>query len=173
MENKYFAKFLVVNEEIKKGDRVIDLIITPKQGLTYIKEDTFINDFQEEVTLPQWQTRFNFKKIKLFLCTHNIPPEQILRGGSDIYLIHDPKDKNEEKAFKVIGEISDKAIWVNQGDEFSEDELEGILYCKMHPDESMYMDNIEQIIEWNKHNPKPIQYKPVIKIKCNNCNTYH
>jgi hypothetical protein len=57
-----------------------------------------------------------FRRVKLFLCSRDITPEDYLVEGK-VHVYHD----GSEEPFKVIGEISSDATWVKEGDEFDED----------------------------------------------------
>lgn len=125
---KYFAKYLPVEGKIKNGDRVIDYEIAPDMILDYIEGDKFMNDISEEVTLPKWKTRFNFQKVKLFLCSRDI---QVVDEAwfKDLNGEYQKETCNyienyTNDCFKVIGEISPEAIWVKEGNEFDEDEVQ-------------------------------------------------
>jgi len=110
---KYFARFLPVLGEIKEGDKALN----PSN-----KKVVKVN-----VACLKHLVDDKWKKVKLFLCSRDI---QI---GDEYYnsigykvdhtwdeeAIQDFKDF-PDNIFKVIGEISEDAIWVKEGDEFDE-----------------------------------------------------
>jgi hypothetical protein len=107
-----------------------------------------------------------FKKVKLFLCSRN------LQVGDKVRITFSDKEwevvdivgawrlKNGEEiigttpseTFKVIGEISPNALWVKEGDEFDENQLEA--------------QGVG--VNWDKSGSG---YK--FKIKCFNCGRFH
>jgi hypothetical protein len=111
---QYFAKYLPVEGEIKEGD-----LISGPTGLVYATPLEYTSAF---------------KKVKLFLCSRDIQvgdkikstqDERVLTVNkikiNDRHTIYYDKNKHwfsELEAFKVIGEISPDATWVNEGDEF-------------------------------------------------------
>lgn len=78
----------------------------------------------------------------------------------------------ENDWLKVIGEISPEATWVKEGDEFDEDEVEGVLYNRKHPDESIYGFTVEKLLAWIKLNPMPEKYQVIFHIK-GKCGHFH
>jgi len=126
---QYFAKYLPVEGEIKEGDKI----------LWNGKITTAIDTVYSNLT----------KKVKLFLCSRSIqvgdevyPTKYMFEAGSIVggfkedsntifyFKGKDPKIlKNLHSTGnwgKVIGEISKEAIWVKEGDEFDEEEIEWI-----------------------------------------------
>lgn len=124
---KYFTKYLPVEGEINEGDHVIDPRIAPKDGLDYIKEDNFINAMGEDVILPDWKTRFNFQKQKLFVCSKDIQVGDKLTCADGNTSIIETESQLKFLApdiwFKVVGEISSEATWVLEEDQFNDDEI--------------------------------------------------
>lgn len=175
---KYFCKYLPVEGEIKIG------------GMTQGTAGGFYDVTEVEIMLNE-KGLMKYKPFKLFLCSRDIQVgdevlstlnnkryivEQVkgflFRIGSTVY------DKDNithlyKTYFKVIGEISPEAIWVKEGDEFDEDELEPVLFYSKHPDESIYLDDIKRLEHWNKLNPIPTQYISKIEIKCPTCKQFH
>lgn len=117
MEKKYFAKFLPVEREIKKGDKA-----------QYRTGEIISYDVQLNTD--------NLKKVKLFLCSRDIQVGdsvfEILSDktlGDEFIWTEDINKYNyqyieDDIVFKVIGEISPEAIWVKELMEFDEDEIE-------------------------------------------------
>lgn len=86
---KYFAKWLPVEGEISGDDAYIKI---HKPDTVYKNGEINYGGLSVKTT-----------KVKLHLCAHNVTPEIMLGGGSSVYWLHDPKDANEERPFKVIG----------------------------------------------------------------------
>lgn len=108
----YFAKYLPVEGEIKKGDIVQ---WGPFRGPVYAAGGKDI------------------KKLKLFLCSRNIQVGDKVEWipfntSSDVHsaIVDDGNlyHINKLNPFKILGEISPDATWVKEGDEFEEDEIE-------------------------------------------------
>jgi hypothetical protein len=129
---KYFIKYLPVEGEIKEGDD----IVTVTGFIKKYKEDS-LDVFQAPT------------KIKLFVCSRDIQtddvevyinkPDKTKTVKVKLIEILDDGDKTvlkvqneefgqfvslKENAFKVIGEVSKGAIWVKEGDEFDEDQIQ-------------------------------------------------
>lgn len=127
---KYFAKYLPVEGEIKKGD-ITDygLIVKPifRSGKSWrVKQDDNYIDLKYDV-LP--------KKVKLFLCSRDIPKKgdyvvnnlDLLHGIAQ-HDLNEGEIKDNEYT-KVIGEISREAIWIKEGDEFDEEDWRFVTYA--------------------------------------------
>lgn len=129
---KYFTKYLPVEGEIKKGDRVIDPdfaslgtrleALTDKEGKT-IKER-------------------GGSKVKLFLCSRDIqvgdkyfhdtyhpyPKGDMADTNTKVMNAHmmvsnEGENYDGDWSYKVIGEISPEATWVTEGTEFEDDDI--------------------------------------------------
>ncbi len=70
LDTKYFEKWLPVRGDtaIRNGDFVIDYKVDHLHILKYISGDSFISQKNEDVLLPNWKERFNFVRVRLFLC---------------------------------------------------------------------------------------------------------
>lgn len=100
----YFAKFIPVEGEIKKGDYYIDNSLA-KNTLHFCRENP-----SEDLNTSDHIC----KKVKLFLCSGDIKPEDFASRESRVHVSFN----NPEPPFKIIGEISPDARWVKEGDEF-------------------------------------------------------
>ena len=134
---KAIAKYLPVEGEIKEGDKVMfpngiiaDMLsgtevngklgysIDAAQGVKKAKEalDSFIG--QE-------------KKLKLFAVTHDIEvgDEVIskINGRKSTIKVDQEIEILKDICFKVLGELSPKAIWVNEGDVIKIEDQDGTL----------------------------------------------
>lgn len=168
---KYFTKYLPIEGEIKELD--------------YYKHPNY-PDKLFRFYKPWDYKKEKAQKVALFLCSRNInyldkfyfkDSKEMTNQGAldsdDRYWVSDGKILySKSESFKVIGEISPEAIWVKEGDEFEEEDLESWLYCILHPDESIYME-INELIEWNKICIDHKRFVPRIKIKCPTCNKFH
>lgn len=131
--NKYFAKYLPVEGEIKEGDKAC-WSIRFKHIIGFEGGAKHVQLLQEDGHEP----------VKLFLCSRDITSEDYKLPDN---LLEDYLQKEYSRygtgeetfdqwfngninwistlgAYKVIGEISPEAIWVKEGDEFNEDEIE-------------------------------------------------
>jgi hypothetical protein len=123
----YFAKYLPIEGEIKRGDK----FLAPNKKVYTATEDVVIENT-------------GATKVKLFLCSRDVQvgdkvywtdPEGITSGfntaievNQDLIFMSEPH-ASETEAFpsevvKVTGEVSEDATWVKEGDEFTEDEVQ-------------------------------------------------
>ena len=169
MNKKYFAKYLSVEEERKIGDYVRHKVSGDIGIITKISDESKYQD--EEI-----------EKVKLFLCSKDIQEGdevqdqdgyKYLIDNKRIKLLNSSEGHLHGKVFKLIAEISPNAVWVEEGDEFYEKELEFVLLNKKFPSENIYFENIMHNTEWCKLNPIPILYRPIIKIQCSQCKNFH
>jgi len=68
-------------------------------------------------------------KVKLFLCTYDIKVGDRFYDEKGFDYIYQEEDFSEEyfeqnNAFKVLGEVSNEALWIKEGDEFNESFIE-------------------------------------------------
>ena len=155
----YFTKYLPVEVEIKEGEPF----------------DTIVGIYG--------------KKMKLFLCSRDIQVGDTFHSFSGMSeLKWDGKFQLHPDDFKVIGEISNEATWVKEGDEFDESEIKIIQRPKykenwksfpfkgknkrtgseftIYPHSLSFGGN-----EWEILNPVPEQL--LVKIKCHLCEYFH
>lgn len=108
---KYFAKYLPIEGELTKNCVAID-------------NKNIVQHIGDNPVLPELK-KAGWKLAKLFLCSRNI------QAGDEYYTnsfqkYKTPLEPDEDffkynnERFKVIGEISPEATWVNEGDEFEE-----------------------------------------------------
>lgn len=93
-----------------------------------------------------------FRKVKLFLCSRDIQVGDEVRLGNmgNTHGIADEHNYLKNLgAFKVIGEISQEATWVKEGDEFDEEQIRWKTWNKY--DYSLIPLNK---IEWEHWNPE-------------------
>jgi hypothetical protein len=134
---KYFAKYLTVKGEIKKGE-------------SYLTEDVIIKESIVDWTLADMGA-MHVQKVRLFICTKDVRLGDVVQRDtrSDTFKDEGPvyhveykeshflsEDKDiyyvstkiggmfiiEGEAIRVIGRISPGAAWVNEGDEFEEED---------------------------------------------------
>lgn len=116
------------------------------------------------------------KKVKLFLCSRDIQAGDTFfdnvgrkwENAEECYakVAREANEKNFEYgkgSYKIIGEISPNAIWVKEGDEFDEEEIN-----KMADLSSTFHDNFEPWIEGREN----LGYKCVVFIK-GPCGHFH
>lgn len=120
MNKPYFAKYLPVEGEIKEGDWVLSSHKDPNLGpWLYHLIGKEWEEYEEDC---KW---YPGKKAKLFLCSRDIQVGDKVQWcyGTMNFIEEQRTFLEEVDAFKVIGEISPKAIWVKEGDEFEEDQI--------------------------------------------------
>lgn len=115
---KYFCKFLPVGGYIAKP--IKGVIFPEDKAKEAVIVDIADTEENNKIT-KQLERHFAIEGggLKLFLCTHNISEEDWKSEGI-VHIYHKPKNKFEEKPFKVIGEISPEATFVKEGDEFED-----------------------------------------------------
>lgn len=154
----YFTKYLPVEGEIKKGDKLIDNRM-PNIGIVEALTDNEGKRLYENGSV----------KYKLFLCSRDIQVDDKVMcnyvGGKEReWTVVAKADKSRSnihikaalqlKAYKVIGEISSDATWVKEGDEFEEEQQIKISkrYYTSITDKTGYVE---------------------VEINCPTCNTFH
>lgn len=197
---KKFAKYLPVKGEIKKGD--------------YFYDGSENGVFQAQIDMEQ---KGGCKKVKLFLCSRDISIGDKVRrpsgfserpdleftvnsiGERDGKKLYKEGDENyhtkgtEENTYKVIGEISPDAIWVTEGMEFEDDEIniENFIRIikipvffpyKNLPDRYRFHKGLERttLVHFNMSDfesyevdDESILRDDLIKIKCPTCKQFH
>lgn len=105
----YFVKYLPVEGNIEEGDKV--LVSRPMGAFI----GTIINNkiVSDNNVLVYPMNEVEKVKVKLFLCSRDIKPEDYLKEGN-VHIYHD----GSEPPFKVIGEILTSNI--KEGQEFTE-----------------------------------------------------
>ena len=112
--------------------------------------------------------------IKLFLCSKDIQigdqfywRDQLSNNLWTKEYAQDKKNHEEfdSVTFKIVGEISPKAIWIKEGDEFDDyeewyfSEATNHFIMKKLPNDK---------IQWQLKEPST-----KLKVKCSQCNTFH
>lgn len=129
---EFFAKYLPVPGEIKESDRAFWNVQTNRVFAPSLDEKNIGNwkSLLRKVRTAQ------HRPVKLFLCTRNIQVgDEVMDINSNQTFIvgnikgdevYDKKDnwvRLKKNCIKVIGEISPKATWVTEGDEFDKNEI--------------------------------------------------
>lgn len=194
----YFAKFLPVEGEIKEGDYCYDKYfgfgkaIMDGELCFHIPREGNIGS----ITTPISRNLDDKRPYKLFLCSRDI------QSGDKAYQEFGDKTISEEydfpkvfdnwtwayknsvpnhtvhidNLFKVIGEISKDAIWVKEGDELNEEQIEEWYW---HLTQNCYAISVKFGEElFNKshnsfENNKEVFKRGVFKIKCPTCKNFH
>jgi hypothetical protein len=180
---KYFAKYLPVEGEIKKGDYYRSHAIDA-EGIYKAGED---DKYGNGNKLPTQASEGRYKtKVKLFLCSRDIikvgdlyfnkdynyfktcfeiPNDAVC--GNIIYFDDTSLFDYVKDCIKVIGEISPEAVWIKEGDEFEEYEdwwfslHNNTFFIKKHEDDFRNLISTD----W--------PFVQRIKVKCPTCNTFH
>jgi hypothetical protein len=141
--NRYFAKYLPIEGEVKNNDTVI-FKDRPYRGhaTAQIQPDGRIGCPDYKI-LPR--KREDVQLLGLFLCTNNIqvgdknvmylgsdnnyhphPAPEVT--GSDYRRLTEQQKLEGNQIFQVIGLISPDATWVREGDEFGDEGLKLVSY---------------------------------------------
>lgn len=176
---KYFTKYIPVEGEMQVGD---------------IVHDTNIDDYYPYGMYLDAgiEIKKGLRRVKLFLCSRDIQVgDNVKYQGEDwevpitvsdhIRLIKWIKG-GDETIFKVIGEISPDNVWVTEGMEFDEDQIQLWATCDLisasHP-------VMIQPHSWNKpreewkegrnegDSPQRVWYDEHWRIKCPTCKQFH
>lgn len=138
------------------------------------------------------------KPVKLFLCSKDIQVGDKVQtdgiNGDDweVVATHADLAPNKvslfealkRKSFKVIGEISTEAIWVKEGDEFTDESVQKLVLLEVYcADWEIQYSNIDKILNVNEtYQPKGVHGKDTyiediifetIQIKCPTCQLFH
>ena len=128
----YFAKYLPIEGEIKEGDVCyLDPIGFGKAIMDY-GELCFYSKHPTSggsLTTPISRNLNDKRPYKLFLCSRDVKPLDIMDENIKVHIYHD----NSEPPFKSLGEISTEATWVKEGDEFTEEEISRNRICHDSP----------------------------------------
>jgi hypothetical protein len=194
MNKPYFAKWLPVEGEIKEGDYFLNdnkpsihQFLSSKEKLGTYK---IIQGYEGEAGkiyqyhIVQHLGGIN-KKIRLFLCSRG--PEG-LKAGDTVFSMERPKETplstwiiDDKQIFlgqlsgtiyatgRLIGEISKEALWVKEGDEFTENEVQFHYNHRKFRDKDFIHDG-PYSFDWDED---PEKYYLSIHIKCDKCNTFH
>lgn len=168
----YFAKYLPVKGEIKEGDKFVQQkeILTKGSGKQRVAGGGDIKLIKLFLVNRDIQVRDEV--INLEIDSTPITIDNIVNNS--VWFQETPGEYKLKDCFKVVGEIIlDALVYVKENQEFDETDLEPLLYCIKHPDESIPLGNIKQLSEWMNLNPNPTKYKVVISIKCPTCKHFH
>lgn len=178
----YFTKYLPVEGEVKEGDITNHGIVKSVEKnkgenpdeLKILKEGV---RFWYTFTKGGLGTNKNTRKVKLFLCSRDIQVgDTCIDGEGDIVTIIDNKEESKDGfqirledsyplgCFKVIGEVSPDAIWVTEGMEFEESDLEFWNGVEKHGGFVVDPKIRKDWLDW---------VNQPVKIKCSNCKTFH
>jgi hypothetical protein len=120
---KYFAKYLPVEGEIKEGD-IVDVAVY---------SNPIVQGFSiERRPYKNGDRLADNKKYKLFICSRDVQVGDKVYYNDSRVTPHIWSNRNELSdkdlnPYKVIGEKSPDAIWVKEGDEFDEEDLRAVL----------------------------------------------
>lgn len=175
---KYFSKLLPTDGEIKEGDYFLEL---DNVG------NTTLYKYDNPLSLAHHDHLVSRKKAKLFLCSRDIQyvaevksfkeacekvkhQDIVKRDGKYYQIFFGPEHDSElEIEYIVIGEISPKATWVTENQEFDEDEIKLQCYDDSGVD-NLWFDYIFVKYE-DKWEDIPLSEKRV-QIKCKCCNKF-
>ncbi len=150
-EEIYFTKYLPIEGEIKVGNRV------------QLKDDGSI--ITTTIDMPNYLA---YQKVKLFLCSRDmqVGDKMCQSDGSGNETCFDSQIDKKAGFMKVIGEISPAAIWVKEGDEFKEDQIQK---CILYNDDKPVLP-----VHWAQSLIQDYcEFRVAYQIKCPTCSTFH
>lgn len=191
--NKYFCKYLPVEGEIREdsyihtGDGAITSIKWMMENIPKFNLDSY-NKAAKGWGNKNIPDRFRPYPVKLFLCSRNdiqISNKVFLEnnynwfatvinkiGNSDRDIVLDimPEDRKNgtldfREMVKIIGAISENAIWVKEGDEFEEEDIKLV-------GRGYYEDKLITSFDYTEAH-KEQGYTCYVEIKCTTCQTFH
>lgn len=199
---KYFCKYLPVEGEIKEGDICYFTQFKEFGTATMVYDELCFVSFPQEskgsLTSPISRNLDDKQPYKLFLCSKDIlvgdkyfnedfdytkyPNESIANASSEMVGVN--------SSYKVIGEISPDAVWVTEGMEFDDDEIQPTTKIYSWQDEEGVEEQFKNFIQKGKgyisHSilsrdrykdaPPEIDFSVKVEpyqIKCSQCKTYH
>lgn len=153
---KYFTKYLPVEGEIRESD--IGQLVRRENNTFKFQPNNILNHPQEYAkTKVELLNYKGYKVVKPFLCSRDIQVgDKYLTPPDFKERICEDNSYDFSNCFKVIGEISPDAIWVKEGDEFEENQIEGSHEINTP---TRYLYNRDKILCY--------------KIKCPTCGTFH
>lgn len=119
--NKLFAKYIPVPGEIKAGDMALKPSFKWEGHFGQsLVEPPYIEEVDEDEDIS------TMKLVKLFLCSKDIHSGDrfYTKVGSEEETWVDTYREPTDEWFKVLGEVSPKAIWVKPDMEFEEDDIQ-------------------------------------------------
>jgi hypothetical protein len=121
---KYFLKYLPVDGEIKNGELVYDTV-NPDFRIELFEcriDGDILYDDRGFV-----RNKEHCKPVRLFVCSYDLKIGDKVWNPADLYSddgeLRSLEELKELRVFKVIGEVSDDALWARERDEFDEDEI--------------------------------------------------
>jgi hypothetical protein len=199
MSKRYFTKYIPNGGDMKPGSKVLVDKVNRNYslGVHTVQEWRDMNhplkcveDSSQYILLqpdlvPSNTTEFCNKKyvkeVSLHLCTQDLKPgDQVTQDG---VVFKTWTERHEEHKstfitfFKVIGEISPEAVWVKEGDELDEKELQVEAVHRSFPDKNILFYGNRPIKWFNDHfvdmPDEKKKYSLVIKIFNYSCKHFH
>lgn len=145
----YFAKYLPVEGEIKEGDKCLMYLgsnyllptIQTYDGVSHLgKEDKLMKFFlcSRDIQVGSKFTWGNIKTRIEDVVEHILKDGRIIDSSGTYHTI---EDTFLEFDFKVIGEISPEATWVEEGDEFTFGKIDNNGYiCPYNQEDEKYIE---------------------------------
>ena len=137
---KYFVKYLRVDGDVKEGDMYVSHLSEPPQRMGPInfwsfplyKVRPYLCSGELEIDVDDEFLHETLATKTKHTCTER-PSEQCVIGDDNI---------NYFKGFcyKIVGEISPRADWVKDDDEFDEDEINILSECPNYNRKHMWKD---------------------------------
>ena len=134
---KYFAKYLPIISEDRKP--------FSDTSREWAPMDIALDGEGQHSVIQIFNGKTYTRKAQLFLCSYDVQIGDIFKFfGSDSNMFErrweERYRETENNPFKIIAEISPEASWVNEADEFDEDEVQFIVF----PDEEEKEDWVKE-----------------------------
>jgi hypothetical protein len=156
---KYFTKYIPVKGKIKEGDKFIADALSKD-------ESPDICIAEPNVDLHLINNLKKYPKVELFLCSRDVSLHEECWLDNEKVIPNQLHVDLRDKCYKVIGSISSDAVWVNENDEFDEDEVTVQQVGPFHDMDDVF--NVDNKV-WNHTKT----YKYYIQIKCSTCKHFH
>ncbi len=162
---KNFTKNLPVEGEIKGGMKAMyfgtDHLFKPIAKIVDVVDDVHGSTLEDSL----------WKPVRLFLCSRDIQVgDKITLDGIEFVTYEEGEidsswQNHVDNGFKVIGEVSPEAVWVTEGMEFDDTQIQD---CYESWDSILWVP-IKK--EW--YDSYTRKKRHIVKLKCSQCNTFH
>ena len=151
---QYFCKYIPVEGVRKEGDCVKHKVSGNIGIITKILDVG--GKYEDE----------EIEKVELFLCSRDVSLHEECWLDNEKVIPNQLHVDLRDKCYKVIGSISPEATWVDEDDEFDEDEVTVQQVGPFHDMDDVF--NVDNKV-WNHTKT----YKYYIQIKCSTCKHFH
>ena len=173
IKKKYFLYYLPIYGTVAEaGDKCWYKVLNKSGGLDgVVPAHLYKSNNEVYVCVGSPHPKYNNEpKVELFVCTNDIKigdivKERLTTGDMQDWEIHNLNDIDLPNQLKVIGKVSPAAIWATQ---FTEFDWYGIETAVPGEENVLYYN--KELTHWSKEKDDYYQY---VKVKCNQCQTFH